>query len=318
MKAIKQIRVQENLDVEKLALEYGRSGVLGAGRFSKTCKILSKMFSDKRFFNILAISGPLVPAGLRLIFRDLVQNQLIHCIVSTGANVTHDLVEALGFEHLIGTSEANDEALKRKKIGRIYDIFIKEKAFAVLEKSVHKILDNVSENERKNLSTYNLLWLIGSQLRDDKSIIKTAYHMKTAVICPAIHDSMLGIHLWTYSQLKKLVINPFLDFSKIVELCFEAEKVGAIILGGGVPKHYTLIASMFRGGVDAAIQVTSDRPESGGLSGAPLEEAVSWGKVANKKNLATLIGDASILFPMLIASTIKKGAKCSHHATNEH
>ncbi len=130
--------------------------------------------------------------------------------------------------------------------------------------------------------------------------------MRVPVLCPAIYDSMLGINLWTYSQVRKLVLNPFLDFSKIVDLCYEAKKVGAIILGGGLPKHYTLISNIFRGGVDAAIQITNDRPESGGLSGAPLEEAISWGKVKHRKNLVTLIGDASILFPMAIASVINK------------
>ena len=305
MRAVKPIRIHGNLTVRDLAEEFGRAGVLGAGRFSKGYKIVSKMFCEKSFFNVLAVSGPLVPAGLRLIFKELIKNGLVHCFVSTGANVTHDLVEALGSRHFIGDSKADDALLKKRGVGRIYDIYVKNEAFENMEKAVHKILDKIPEENRGNLSTHSLLWTIGGEIKDEESIIRAAFQAKVPVVCPAIYDSMLGIALWTYSQVKKLIVNPFLDFSKLVNLCYEAEKVGAIILGGGLPKHYTLAASIFRGGVDAAVQITSDRPESGGLSGAPLEEAISWGKVAKAGNISTLIGDASILFPMLIASAVK-------------
>jgi len=94
--------------------------------------------------------------------------------------------------------------------------------------------------------------------------------------------------------------------NRLTEIMFSAKKLGAIILGGGVPKHHTLIASTLRGGFDAAIQITLDRPEGGGLSGAPLEEAISWKKIKSDKKIVTVIGDATMLFPLIILSSIRK------------
>ena len=129
------------------------------------------------------------------------------------------------------------------------------------------------------------------------------------IFCPGIFDSMLGLDLWTYSQLNPLFINPFKDFSKLVELSYESKRVGAIILGGGMPKHHVLIANSYRGGVDAAIQITLDRPEGGGASGAPLEEAISWGKIKRRDNLVTLVGDATILFPIMTLGALENARK---------
>jgi deoxyhypusine synthase len=96
------------------------------------------------------------------------------------------------------------------------------------------------------------------------------------------------------------------DFSKLVEMTYERKRVGVIILGGGMPKHQVLIANTYRGGVDAAIQITLDRPDGGGFSGAPLEEAISWGKVKSPKKLVTVVGDTTVLFPVLTLAALQR------------
>ena len=297
------------MSTDDLAQEMGRAGVLGAGRFSTAVDICSRMFSDKRYTNILSIAGPLVPAGLRQIIRDLINDRLLHAIVTTGANMTHDLIESMGYRHVIGKASANDSTLQKKNIGRIYDIYISQKAYQRLEKETYKILADIDDRKRKNISTYELLWEFGKRIRDENSIIKTAEKRKAPIFCPGIYDSMFGMDLWTFSQTNTLMINPFLDFSKLVDMSYEADRVGIIILGGGVPKHYVLAGNILQGGVDAAIQITLDRPEAGGISGAPLEEAISWGKIANKRDLATVIGDATMVFPMLVLAALQRKPK---------
>jgi deoxyhypusine synthase len=107
-----------------------------------------------------------------------------------------------------------------------------------------------------------------------------------------------------FGQDKTLRIDPLLDTQVIMDKVYEAKKVGVIILGGGVPKHFALFANTFREGVDAAVQITMDRPEPGGLSGASLGEAISWGKVKPKGKAVTVICDATIAFPLIIASAL--------------
>jgi deoxyhypusine synthase len=305
---VKHIRVNPYMTVKDLISEFEMAGVLGGGRMAKAAEILSEMFSKGEYMNILALAGPLVPGGLRRIIRDLVAEGFIHAIVSTGANVTHDIIEALGFRHIIGRAGVDDERLRDRSIGRIYDIFIGEEAFEALERHIHKILDEIdlSPKEMGNLATYELLRRLGEKLQDEESILRTSAKKGAPIFCPTIYDSILGMNLWTYAQVKGLKLNPFLDFTKLVDLTHEAERTGLIILGGGSPKHYALLANIMRGGVDLAVQVTMDRPEAGGLSGAPLEESISWRKIRKGGKMASVIGDATILFPMLIAASLPR------------
>lgn len=117
---------------------------------------------------------------------------------------------------------------------------------------------------------------------------------------------MLGLNLWTYSRLHPLVVNPLKDFSKLVDMTYEKKKVGVLILGGGMPKHQVLIANTYRGGVDAAIQITLDRADGGGFSGAPLEEAISWGKIKVPTKLVTVVGDATVILPFLTVAALER------------
>jgi deoxyhypusine synthase len=300
------MKLKPGMRLSKVSDEMRRSGVLGPRRFADAVQILTTMFGDKKYTNILAIAGPMVPGGLRKLVSDLVSHERIHALTLTGANVTHDLVEALGFRHEIGTEVTDDQKLKKRGLYRIYDIYISQRAIEALEKFTYKTMPRIEEEKRRNIAPSDLLHEIGKQLHDPDSILRNAARRNIPVFCPGLHDSMLGIDLWTYGQLNTLVINPMRDFSKIVELTYESDKIGLIILGGGMPKHFALLASTFRGGLDAAVQFTMDRPEPGGLSGAPLEEAVSWGKIKAGSRTATVIGDAATLFPLACIAALEK------------
>jgi deoxyhypusine synthase len=266
------------------------------------------MFGDHRYTNMMAVAGPMVPGGLRQLISDLVSGRRIHALIMTGANVTHDLVEALGYRHEIGVEAADDSGLKKRGLHRIYDLYISQRAIEAVEKFAYKAISKIDEDKRRNIAPWELLHEIGSQLHDKTSILRNASRRNLPVFCPGLHDSMLGVDLWTYGQLKTLRVNPMLDFSKIVELTYESKKTGLIILGGGMPKHFSLLANTFRGGLDAAVQFTMDRPEPGGLSGAPLDEAVSWGKIKPGNRTATVIGDATTLFPLACIAALEKAA----------
>jgi len=294
--------------LSKVSDEMRRSGVLGPRRFSDAVEILATMFRDPRYMNIMAIAGAMVPGGLRELITDLVAHERIHALVMTGANVTHDLLESLGHRHRIGAETFDDRKLKKRGLFRIYDLYISQQAVEALEKFIHRAVSRIDEEKRRNIAPWELLHEIGKQLRDPASIVRNASRKDVPIFCPGIHDSMLGIDLWTFGQLKPLYINPMRDFSRIVELTYETEKIGLIILGGGMPKHFTLLANTFRGGLDAAVQFTMDRPEPGGLSGAPLDEAVSWGKIKPHGRTATVIGDAATLFPMACIAALEKAA----------
>jgi len=307
MPHVGQIKIRNSMMVRDIIREMGKVGVLGAGRLARAVEVAREIFNDEDYTSLLGLAGPMVPGGLRQVIRDLVDKNYLDAIVSTGANITHDIIEAIGYRHKTGRINADDYTLRRLGLGRIYDINIEMRAFEALEKRIYKIVEDIPEDLRRNISGYEILWEIGKRLRDEDSILKTAYRKNIPIICPALHDSMLGMNLWTYSTFKTLRINVFRDLSKLVEISTEAKRVGAIIIGGGLPKHHLLISNTLRGGLDAAIQITMDRPEAGGLSGAPLEEAITWRKIKGKSRIVNLIGDATILFPLIVAAATDGG-----------
>jgi len=304
LRHVKQMRLRPRMSVGELASEMRDAGVLGAGKIGEAADLTAEMFGNPDYTVFLTIAGALVPAGLRKVIRDLIDREYVNVVVTTGANMVHDMVEALGYRHVRGSFLAEDKKLKDRDVGRIGDIYIRQKAFKHLEKWLFQILETIPEERRAHMSVAELLTELGKQIKDNDSILATAARKKVPIICPAFVDSIAGFHLWVFGQDKKIVIDPLLDVSRLMDVVYEAKKVGMIILGGGVPKHFALFANTFREGIDCAVQITMDRPEPGGLSGASLEEAISWGKIKPEGKGVTVICDATIAFPIIVASAL--------------
>jgi deoxyhypusine synthase len=306
MKHVRHMKLRAKMTVSELVEEMKAAGVLGAGRIGKAAELVTEMFDDPDCTVFLTLAGAMVPAGLRQVICDLVEREYVNVLVTTGANMVHDMVEALGYRHGIGTFAAEDKELKAQKIGRIGDIYIQQEAFEALERWLFKALEAISEEKRRRLSPSELLYEIGRQIEDSNSILSVAVKKGVPVICPAFVDSIAGFQLWIYGQDKTIHVDPLLDVNTLMDKVYEAKRVGIMILGGGFPKHFALFANTFRGGVDLAVQITMDRPEPGGLSGASLEEAISWSKIKPKGKAVTVICDATIAFPIIIAAALDR------------
>jgi deoxyhypusine synthase len=166
------------------------------------------------------------------------------------------------------------------------------------------MLAEVAEIDTR-MSSAKLLREIGLRLDDRNSFLRAAARHEIPVFAPALADSILGLQAWLYSQDHEFIIDSLLDVREMVELAGKAEKPGAVLLGGGVPKNFVLQSMLLTPrAFEYAIQITMDRPEHGGLSGATLEEAKSWGKVSPNARLVTVVGDATVIFPLLIAALL--------------
>ena len=308
MKRVGQMRLRPGMTVGELADEMLNAGVIGAGRVGRAVEIVAEMFSDPDYTTFLAISGPLVPSGMRLIFTDLIREGYVDAVVTNGANMVHDLLEAMGKRHLVGDLLHDDSELFEEGINRAYDIFIEGDSFSELERYVGGILDSIPEERRVDVTIHGLLREIGLRLEDGDSILFNAARNDVPVFSPGFLDSMLGIPLWMYSKTRRLSINPLRDFDLFADMVYEAEKAGAIILGGGTPKHHTQYMNTLREGLDAAIQISSARVDDGSLSGAPLKESVSWGKLKGERleMTSTIFGDVTIVFPLIVAAALEK------------
>jgi len=305
MKRIEQMRLRAGMTVGELAEEMRRAGVIGAGRVGGAVDIVAEMFSDPDYTTFITLSGPLVPSGMRLIFRDLIRDGYVDAVVSNGANLVHDIVEAMGRAHMVGDVDVDDRVLLEKGINRAYDIFIESDTWIALEEYIGRVLDDIPEEGRVGVPIHGLIREIGLRIEDEGSILGTAARKGVPIFSPGFLDSMLGIPLWMYSKRSRLFIDPLKDFDLLGEMVYEAKKSGAIILGGGTPKHHAQYINTLRDGLDAAVQISSARVEDGSLSGAPLKESVSWGKLKGDK-ASTIFGDVTIVFPLIVAAALEK------------
>ncbi len=308
MKRVEQMRLRPGMTVGELAEEMLRAGVIGAGRVGRAVEIVAEMFSDPDYTTFMTLSGPLVPGGLRLVFTDLIRGGYVNAVVTNGANIVHDILEAMGKSHLVGDLLHDDAELFDEGINRAYDIFIEGDAFSELEDYVEGILDSLPEEKRVDIPINGLLREIGLKLEDEDSILYNASNKGVPVFSPGFLDSMLGIPLWMYSKRGKLVIDPLKDFDLFADMVYEAKKAGAIILGGGTPKHHTQYMNTLREGLDAAVQISSARADDGSLSGAPLKESVSWGKMKGERleMTSSIFGDVTIVLPVIVAAALEK------------
>jgi len=295
---IQHAEIKSGMTVNELALSFKNCG-LGAGKLALAVDIYEEMMlADTTKF--LGLSGAVVPCGMRQLIADMIKGGYVDVVVTNGASLVHDMIEALGGHHYKGSEHSDDALLRRQKINRIFDVYLREEDFSLVEKHMQKVLHEI---EGKKMSIREFLSFLGGTLPGD-SILGCAARKGVPVFCPAIADSAIGLQAWLYKQTSKLNVDTFEDMREFMDICYGAKKTGAILLGGGVPKNFILQSMLVtpRGGFDYFIQITLDRPETGGLSGATPEEAKSWGKVRPKAKYVVVYSDITIALPVIVAA----------------
>jgi deoxyhypusine synthase len=301
---IRALKVRRNMSVAELVGEF-EGCAFGAGRLADAARIYREMVEDDDCRVFFGLAGAMVPAGMRNIVSGEIREGHIDVLVTTGANLVHDILEALGFAHYKGSEMADDVALREGEINRIYDVYLPERHFSQFEEWLQH---NVFPTLPQKVSIREFCSHLGAQLEDKHSILKSAYDENVPVFCPALQDSILGLQAWLYRQTNSFTIDALADMSELINLCYEAKRAGAFIVGGGVPKNYILQSMLLTPReFDYAIQLTMDRPESGGLSGATLEEARSWGKIGARAKSVTVYSDATITLPLIVAAVSGRG-----------
>ena len=282
-------------------------------------EVFRKMLDDPACIIFLGLSGAMIPGGMRKIIRDMIEMRLIDVMVSTGANIFHDLFESFGYRHYVGLEEVDDDALRKDRIVRVYDALMDDQEI----NRVIRLLSKVPERlEERAISSRRFLEGLGSTLHDEESILRTAYRYRVPIFIPALSDSSIGIGLTFFHLQKKIssegfVIDQIRDNFEIAQLKKMASVTGAIYIGGGVPKNYIqqlgpVSDLLFQKGSGHryAFQVTTDDPKWGGLSGCTFEEAKSWGKIEKRSSHAAVYVDATVALPLLVGAIVQDRNVC--------
>ncbi len=300
---VRQVHLAPGMSVDELLKTIGNAGAYNGGAIAKAAQIYQTMLEDADTTTFIGLAGAMVPAGMGGIISDLIKDGHVDVLVSTGANLTHDVIEAIGCHHYRGSAICNDIELRHDEINRIYDIYLPNEAFSKFEEFLQETYSNLSDGSVLSIS--QLMRFLGENL--DSGILSTAAAHDVPVFCPAVQDSMIGLQYWLYAQTHHVTVDAFADMTQIIDICFNAKRAGALFIGGGVPKNFILQSMlMTENGFSYAVQLTGDRPDLGGLSGATLDEARSWGKVEEDAETMTVYGDATITLPLLVAAVLER------------
>jgi len=308
--------------VSALLDEMAQTGFQGK-KLGEVAKIWADMAGQKDLTVFLGLTGSLSTTGQWKIIRWLVENRFVDVVVSTGANISEDILEALGYHYYQGTWLADDEELLRLKVDRFYDVYADEMQYRKLERTIYKFASTL--DDERVYSTREFLHQFGEFLskRRIDSIVAAAYRAKVPIYSPGLIDSGYGVALSLLRREKGRMIrlDQTKDMEELAQIAERTKRTGVVYLGGGVPKDTiqlsTIIKSLSKGGEqetphEYAIQITADSPQWGGLSGCTLEEAISWGKISSEAKKATLYADITLALPIVVHALNEKVAKRSY------
>jgi deoxyhypusine synthase len=322
-KKVESIKVKEK-SVSQLLAEMSRTAYQGR-KLGEAVDIWENMLKEKDLTIVMGLAGSMSNAGQWTIINWLMENRFIDVLVSTGANVSEDIVDAMGFSYWQGSHMANDEALLEADINRYYDVYGKETDYRKMEELVTDFVMNLKTDFV--YSSAEFLHLLGKHLGEKgiPSITAVAAQNGVPIFSPAISDSAYGeTFLMAKNKGHTIILDSVKEFDQFVSIGTKTKDVGVVYIAGGVPKDLTQLIAISvspqtndQGVVGReghlrkslqeyyyphkyAIQITTDAPQWGGLSGCTLEEAISWGKINSESGTrAVCYCDATIALPLI-------------------
>jgi len=305
--AIKGYDFSQPFDFDKFLASYMSTGCQ-ASHLGIAIEIIKKMRQDKATI-FLGYSSNMVTSGLREVIAWLVKNKLVHVLVTTAGGIEEDLIKCLG-NFVLGSFNTDDTKLRDLNINRAGNILIPDNRYIEFENFIQPFLKKMLERQKKTgqiISASKLINELGAEINNEDSILYWAYKNNIPVFCPALTDGTLGdqISFFKYKSSEfKLDISD--DIHKINEFAIQQKNKGVIILGSGFAKHHILNAVSFGQGADYAVYVSTETEEGGSDSGARVQEAISWWKVKSSAQYIKVYGDATIIFPLIIAGAFKQ------------
>lgn len=307
---VEDLRVGDGPSLDRLIRRMEAGGGFSAKGVAEGVDLLARILGDEEMTVFLSFPADVVATGLRGVLRELVAGGYVDAVITTCGTLDHDLARSYK-PYYHGAWDLDDRELHRRGLYRLGNLVIPEANYgAVVERKMQALLRKLWANGTRTVSTRELAWAIGESLGPKQgagSLCRAAFERKVPVFVPGITDGAVGSQLWLFWQShRQLAIDLFDDEQRLSDLVFEAKRAGALMLGGGISKHHTIWWNQFRGGLDAALYVTTAVEWDGSLSGARTREAVSWGKVKPNARHTTVEGDVTVLWPLMVGAALER------------
>jgi len=328
---IKGYDFNEGIDYERLLGSYLRSGYQ-AQNFGKAVMEIERMlewslameetavdeepeFKEKsvrdkfRTKIFLGFTSNLVSSGLRETLRFLVQRQMVQVVCASAGGVEEDLIKCLAPTHM-GEFTLDGRSLRAQGLNRIANLIVPNKNYCLFEDWIGPLIHKMHDIQEKDgiiWSPSQMIHFLGKEINNEESICYWAYKNNIPVFCPAITDGSLGDMIYFHSYNRAgFIIDIAKDIRLINDEARTARKTGCIIVGGGVIKHHIMNANLMRNGTDFCVYLSTAQEFDGCDSGANPDEAKSWGKIRVDANPVKIYGEATMIFPLLVAQTFAK------------
>ncbi|MBR9690304.1 deoxyhypusine synthase family protein [Candidatus Woesearchaeota archaeon] len=304
MEYVSDFKWKKGITVKEAVDNYRNLGFQSV-ELKKAADVIVKMKknSAKIFFTF---TSNMVTSGLRGFFAQLISLKMADIIVTTVGGIEEDIMKATGERFAIGKFSTDDVELHEKGVNRVGNLLINNESYMKFEDMMMPILDKLYKKQ-KSWTVSDMLKEIGLMLKDEDSILYQAAKNNVPIFCPAITDGSFGFHLYLFQQKHKdFTVDIVKDFGNILLSTSHDEKKGVIALGGSISKHHAILATLLNGGAEYAVYMTTAHKTSGSMSGATTNEAKSWGKVKDDSDVATVIGDVTITFPLAMINALEQ------------
>ncbi|MGC9310711.1 MAG: deoxyhypusine synthase [Candidatus Aenigmatarchaeota archaeon] len=308
MEPVKDLRLEKGMTVENILRQMHEGGGFTAKNLQTGADIFKRMVEEKDCFNFLSFPACTISTGMRGVIRDLVKEKKVDAIITTCGMLDHDFAR-IWKDYYHGTFHADDGKLRKEGISRLGNIFVPDESYGlIIEEKLRPIIERIYHT-KNNLGTKEFIWMVGEAIKDEEraeeSIIYWAWKNQIPVFVPGITDGAFGFQIFMFWQdHTDLNINLMKDERDLCDIVYTHKKTGALMLGGGISKHHTIWWNQFKEGLDYAVYITTAVEYDGSLSGARLEEAISWGKLKPDAKKVNIEGDATIILPLIVAAVM--------------
>lgn len=294
---------------------------------SRCLDVLENMARDSECLIVMTLAGAMVPGGMEEVVTQLIEHRVIDVLVSTGANISHSMVNHADEEnqgHYVGAVEVDDAELYTHHINRIFDTFLPEEGYHEGEMLLEQILREYFEREgidpRQSwiVRPQELFRIVGEALdrMGKRGILAAAARHGVPIYCGATTDSEFALNLVKYNLRNgwRITLDELSDVGVFADALLTKERCGTFIIGGGVPRNWAqqawplleMTGATERHGYDRTVRVYTDSPSWGGLSGCTISESVSWGKYTENAVTAEVKCDATIALPLLTVGLFER------------
>ncbi|MEM3046976.1 MAG: deoxyhypusine synthase [Candidatus Bathyarchaeia archaeon] len=306
---VRDMKLTEGMNADELIAEMGAAGGFSARAVARGVDILERILTDEAYTVFLSFPACVMATGLRGALTGLVKRGLVDVIVTTGGTLDHDLSRAWGGTYYEGSFQADDVELHRVGIHRLGNIFIPMREHGpLIESRLQPLLAELQQGKH-SYSVRELCEELGRRIESPDSLLRTAYERRVPIYSLGVLDSAFGSQLFMFAQTHEFQLDFWKDMRELIDMVFDAEKTGALIIGGGISKHTVIWYNQYRDGLDSAVFLTTAVEYDGSLSGARLREAISWGKVRENADEVTVEGEATVLLPLMLLAVYERIAR---------